>query len=247
MRVRPGERNQGLGHVAVEGEGVRHVQVPGDPRGTALLQRRLDQHGVDANRVLADVVGAADLGSADAGTEGLFPHPFAQATFAPGGGHGGVLVHPAIGLRSIGVETAGERQDRVIGLRGGDHRGSQGWRQALPQGVRGRVRAVVDRFRTAGQLGHPQRVGGVRGYPLDQWVRRAGAAARDDPDAVAALDQQAGDVRADGAGTDDDMFGHDELLLGVPGSRPKPVQAGTPTRVPATRNANDVRFPNLIS
>ena len=56
-----GQRDQRIGHVTVVGEGVWHVEVPGNPGRAALLQSRADDHRIDADGVFANVVRAADL------------------------------------------------------------------------------------------------------------------------------------------------------------------------------------------
>ena len=62
-----------------------------------------------------------------------------------------------------------------------------------------RVGAVIERGGAAGQLSEAIGLRGVRGHELDRGVLGAGAAPADEPDALAALDEQPGGARPDGA------------------------------------------------
>ena len=126
----------------------------------------------------------------------------------PGGSHRGVLVHAAAGLPAVGVKTGREGQDGVVGLCGGDCRRLQGRQHALPHRVRRWIGGVVDHLRAAGQFSELSCIGGVCGDPLDQRVLWPRAAARHHQDALPALGEKAGNVRADRAGAEDDMLSH---------------------------------------
>ena len=109
--------------------------------------------------------------------------------------------------RAVAVKVARDGQHGAAALGRREERGGER-RPVREPAVVERVGAVVERGGAAGQLGEPIGLRRVRGHALDRGVLGTTAAPADEPDALAALDQQPRGARSDGARADDHVQRH---------------------------------------
>ena len=190
---------------------VQRVRAGQDLHALPGQQTRDDPIAEMTLRAGSDVVAGADFGGSDPASlmtcQCLGPHLSSHMAFGPTGLQRCALCHRGRNC-AVAIEVAGSGQHRSGALRGVKQGGGQRWPVARPP-VIGRGSAVVQGDSATADVGQRSRVGGIAAHQTYSGDVGAGTRTRDHDDLLTAIGQQAGGGRADGAGTDDDVLGHD--------------------------------------